>query len=427
MARAETITKLPLDRWAKIIGIHPMHFNGVFDPNRPTAPCEQPWMQWPWQAADRVGREEVAQAIADAEADIERYLGYRLLPVWETDEWHRGERPNRPELFNLSSTDLRGFAQSVAADWGYLFSGGIRRKTLLGQGDNPVDYSDADGDTYDEVATVTGGIAVPVGTDTCSIHVYFPVTNALVATGGEDQWEIKPINVSVTGALATITFRREQCVLPERYDDLVPPADDSHQRGVNGGDDANFLETVDVYVVDNDPSQQVTFLWEELGLGCACSGSGCAACEYGTQAGCLTLRSEPRLSVVAYRPADWNADTLEFDATALAVGREPDMVRLFYYAGWRDERLACPSIVMDPAWEQTVAHYAAAKLDRPICECNNVGAWVKHWQHDMAMAGENEFVKFLDKQLNNPFGTQRGAIAAWQKVKDQAIGEGVMP
>jgi hypothetical protein len=45
----------------------------------------------------------------------------------------------------------------------------------------------------------------------------------------------------------------------------------------------------------------------------------------------------------------------------------------------------------------------------------------------MATAGENEFVKFLDKQLNNPFGTQRGAIYAWQRVKKQAIGQGVLP
>lgn len=426
MARAETITKLSLDRWAKIIGIHPMHFNGVFDPNRPTTPCEQPWLQHPWQAADRVGREEVAQAIADAEADIERYLHYRLLPVWETDEWHRGERPNRPELFNLSMTDVRGFAQTVAADWGYLITGGVRQKDLL-EADAALDYSDADGDTYNEVATVTGGVTVEEGTPACEVKVYFPVSNAQVATGGEDQWEIKPINVSVVGTTATITFRREQCVLPERYDDLVPPADDSHQRGVDGSDDGNFLEEVDVYRVYNDPQTQATFLWEGLGIGCPCNGTGCGQCEYSTQTGCLTLRSEPRLSVVAYRPATWNAENLEFDAAALAINREPDIVRLFYYAGWRDKRLEFPTIAMDPAWEQTVAHYAAAKLDRPICECNNVGAWVKHWQHDMAMAGEGEFVKFLDKQLDNPFGTQRGAIAAWQKVKEQAIGEEVMP
>ena len=429
MARAETRTKLPLDRWAKIIGLNPLHFNGVYDPERPTTPCEQPWMQFPFQAADRVGREEVAQAIADAEADIERYLGYRLLPDWEVDEWHRGERPWRPELFNLTSTGVRGFAQTVQADWGYLIAGGVRDGAAL-ELDAEVNYSDVDGDGYDEVAAVgtLGVVTVPAGTDPCEIQVFVPVTNVMVpaSEGGAGKWQIRPINVSITGTDATITLRREQCVLPQLQLDLVPPADDSHQRGVDGSVAGNFLETVDVYRVFNDPKKQVAFLWEDLGLGCACD-DGCAACEYGTQTGCLTLRSEPRLSVVAYRPADWNDATLQFDATSLAVGREPDLVRLHYRAGWREKRLDCSYKEMDPAWEQTVAHYAAAKLDRPICECNNVGAWVRHWQHDLATAGQNEFVKFLDKQLNNPFGTQRGAIAAWQKVKEQAIGEGVMP
>jgi hypothetical protein len=426
VARAETITKLPLDRWAKLIGIHPMHFNGVYDPNRPTTPCEQPWMQFPWQAADRVGREEVAQAISEAEADIEQYLGYRLLPVWETDEWHKGERPWRPELFNLSVTDIRGFAQTVQADWGYLITGGVRQKDLL-EADAAIDYASLDGDDYDEVATVTGGVTVEAGTPACEVHVYFPVSNALVATAAEDQWEIKPINVTVVGTTATITFRREQCVLPQRYDDLVPPADDSHMRGVDGSVDANFLAEVDVYRVYNDPQTQATFLWEQLGIGCPCNGTGCGQCEYSTQAGCLTLRSEPRLSVVAYRPATWNADDLEFDSAALAINREPDIVRLYYYAGWRDKRLDCLTIRMDPHWERVIAYFAASKLDRPICECNNVRAYIGHWQHDLATAGENEFVKFLDKQLNNPFGTQRGAIYAWQRVKKQAIGQGVLP
>ncbi len=51
----------------------------------------------------------------------------------------------------------------------------------------------------------------------------------------------------------------------------------------------------------------------------------------------------------------------------------------------------------------------------------------ERWQRDLAIAQQDEFVKVTDKMLNNPFGTQRGAIAAWQKVREQAIGEGVMP
>src|SRR3990172_11026555 len=124
MARAETLTKLPLDRWAALIGVNPLHFNGVYMPIHPPTVCQQPWMQYPWQAVDRVGREEVAMAIAQAEADVEKYLGYRLLPMWEADEWQEATRPYRPELVNLSGTDIRGFASATHLNWGHVITGG---------------------------------------------------------------------------------------------------------------------------------------------------------------------------------------------------------------------------------------------------------------------------------------------------------------
>jgi hypothetical protein len=227
---------------------------------------------------------------------------------------------------------------------------------------------------------------------------------------------------------AVVTFRREQAVLSSLYDDLVPDADDSHLRGVDGSVDANFLTEVDAYRVYNDPQTQATFLWEPLGIGCgSCAGTGCGHCAYSIQGGCLMLRSEPRLSLVSYRPGTWDATNEEFTAEAYTENREPDIVRLYYYAGWRDRRLECPTVRMDPQWERVVAYYAASLLDRPICECNNVGAWVDHWQRDLAIAGADEFLKVPDRMLDNPFGTRRGAIFAWQRVKEQAIGQGVTP
>ncbi len=422
MARATTRTKLSLDRWAAIIGIHPAHFNGVFFGDSPSV-CQQPWLQQPWQAADRLGREEVARAIAQAEADIEDYIGYRLLPDWEVDEWQITERLWRKELVNLSVTDIRGMAQTVEAKWGYFVSGGIRASTLI-EVARPIVYTDEDGDDYEEIATVTA--TVEAGRDPCEIHIYYPVSNAMVLTGGEDQWEIRLIDVSITGVTATIRFHREQAVLPQELRDYFPPADDSHLRGVDGAVDGNFLETVDVYRVHNDPQTQVSFLWEPFGSGCECNSGGCVLCAYNTQTGCLMLRSEPRQSVVSYHPATWNADDEDFDAAAWAVNRQPNLARLFYYAGWRDKRQACPTVKMDPEWERTVAYYAAALLDRPICECNNIRAWVDHWQKDLAIRGE-EGLQVSSGDLDNPFGTRRGAVYAWKRVNREgaAIGGGV--
>src|SRR3990167_2065614 len=141
MARADTYTKLSLARWAELIGIHPLHFEQVILPDMPPTVCAQPWLQHPWQGVDRIGRDDLAQAIRLAEDDIERELKTRLLPSWEVDEWHHTERTLRPELTNLSVTDIRGKGQLTTTRWGNFISGGIQAKTLVLAGGGIV-YSD---------------------------------------------------------------------------------------------------------------------------------------------------------------------------------------------------------------------------------------------------------------------------------------------
>ncbi len=426
MAHAETKTKLPLDRWARLMGIHPAHFNGVYYDRSPST-CAMPWLQWPWQTADRVGREEVAQAIAQAEADIEAQLGYRLLPAWETDEWRPTVRPYHPELVNLSVTDARGFGQVAFANWGYLVSGGVRAKSPPLEEDAAIAYTDEDGDGYEEIATV-GPVPVDVGQDPCEIRIYYPFSNAMIHAQCEDKWEIRPIDVTVVGAAATIRFRREQAVLPEYTADYFPPADDSHLRGVDGAPatpEVYFLEAVDVCRVYNDPQTQVTMMWEPFGSGCACGGTGCQLCAYTTQTGCLIARDDPRHSIVVYKPGTWNADDEAFDSASWTVGREPNLVRLYYYAGWRNKGLACPRVQMDGNWERVVAYYAATLLDRPLCACDNVKSWTDYWQQDLAINTAEQSRREPMEMLDNPFGTTRGAIYAWKRVKDKMSGKAV--
>lgn len=416
MAFAQTKTKLSLDRWAKIMGVQLAHFNSVIPAGRTPSVCQMPWLQRADMAVDRVGREEVAMAIADAEARIERYLQYRLMPTWEIDEWHGTIRPYRRELYNLNGADIRGQAQLVQTNWGHVLSGGIRSKTFIAT--RPVAFSDEDGDGYDETVTVTA--TVDVGQSPCEIFAYYPDKD------GEDEFEVRPIKVEVSGATATITFRREQIVLEELLVDLVPPEDDSHLRGV-ADVDANFLEDVDVYRVYNDPQSQVTFLWEPPAGGCSCcGGSGCAQCAYSAQTGCLMLRDDPRLGLVTYHPGSWDPDNLEFTSEGWVDCRAPDITRLYYYAGLRDKTLDCPTRRMDPHWERTVAYFAASLLDRPICECNNVHAWIQRWRYDYVSGEPDETAREVPRDaLDNPFGSTRGAVNAWRAVNapGQVVGQ----
>lgn len=401
MARANTITKLSLDDWARIMGIHPLHFNQVYV-NAPTV-CAQPWLQHEWQNSDRIGREAVARAIAQAEANIEAHLNYRLMPSWEIDEWRPTVRPWRPELINLSVTDVRGLRQVVTANWKHAISGGIRSKTLIAAGVSVV-YSDVDSDSYAETATVTQIVTFP---SACEVRAYLP------GHAGADDFEIRPVAVSIDSGtgVATLTMRREQLVNPNLTSILEPDA-----TGLIGTDDGNFETTIDVYRVYNDPQQQVQFLWEPFG-GTCCSGSGCATCAYNVQLGCLMIREDPKHSMFSYIPATWNSTTLEFDSAAWSVLRQPDLVRLWYYAGFRDKALDCPTVEMSEDWKRVVAYYAAALLDRAICDCNNIRAWVENWRRDLAIPGE-EGLRISEADLSNPFGTRRGAVNAWHRVKE---------
>jgi len=390
------------------MGINKLHFEGVQLNSLQTATCETAWFQHPWQEADRVSREDVALAIAEAESNIERELGYRLIPTWEQDEWRDAPRAWRPEAVILSQGDVRAYAPTVQTRWKHLISGGIRGSTVIDAAAAIV-WSDADGDGYKETGTVT---AVTTVTDPCEVHLFYP------GKSGNTKWEIRPITVAIAAGTATITFRRELCVLESILESLanvdVPIAD--------GLTDADFLATADVYRVYNDPSQQVQFLWEPFSDNCGCGSDGCTVCAYSSQYGCLHSRGDHRSGIVAYSPATWNTTTLSFDSVAWSVGRQPDITRLWYYAGLRDLDATCPTLEMTPAWQRTVAYYATALLDRETCSCN--AARVAHWQADLAATGGAEELSTFtlgDSDLNNPFGTRRGEIYAWRHVRAQGV------
>lgn len=407
MSYQETPTKLSLWEWARIMGVNPAHFFGIQFTDIQITTCARAWFQYEWQATDAVGREQVAQAIADAEEAIESHLHYRLLPDWEVDEWHRPTRAWRPESLNLGARNLRGFANTVDARWGHVISGGIRSKELV-QAAAAITWSStilpAD---YEETGTVT---VATVALDPQEIALYHP------GYDGDERYRIRPVSTSIAGGTATITFRRELAVLPDFYLSMDLDAESSAKLA-DGKDDADFESTVDVYRIYNDPQSQAAFLWEQpASPSCGvCSGSGCASCQYTTQTGCLLIRGDPAMGMLGYRPATWDSDELDFVDASWAVARDPDIVRLYYYAGLRDRRLQTEKLTMHPQWARAVAYYAASMLDRPPCTCFQI-QW-ERWAQDRAFSGgadEHSIYRISARDLDNPLGTRAGALFAWR-------------
>lgn len=404
MARAETVTKLPLDRWAELVQLNPIHFNQCHIPSQQNnQACQGGWFQRDWQDTDRVSREQLASTIAQAEEMIESQLGYRLLPTWEVAEYHSFEgRPNRPEHYNLSGMDVRGRRTGVKLDWGYFVTGGIEAKTLIDDA-LTITWSDENGDSFKDKGTVV--CTVDADTLQCEVELFYP------GHAGDARWRIRPITVSIVGITATITFKRELAVL----EDLQSGYD---VRGVDFTDDAKFLTTVDAYRHYNDPSTQVTLLWENGG--CGCLSGACGSCTFNAQTGCLRVRGDDRQSFVAVSPALWDADTDSYSALSPAVGAEPDAVTAYYRAGWRNNSLACSSDVMDLDLAIAVAVLSASLLDRKVCDCRGTEEAVARWQHDTAVqSGATEVKRSVAKSC--PFGTTAGALEAWRRINRPGV------
>lgn len=408
MARAEAVTLLSLDRFARILGAHPLHWNGVFHDLAPVTTCGQPLMQYDWQVVDGISRESIALAIQDAEARISQYLGFKPLPTFEVDERHPLITPANPALYR---TSLVGGAVGTQLDWGHLVAGGIEARTPISLNAS-ITYTDEDLDGYAETATVQ---APAVGIDADEICAFFP------GEGADPSFEIRPIKVNVATGIATITMRREQLVIPALQERL------DSTRAIDGSDNANFLTIVDVYRVWHDPQQQVQFLWRNWTSSCGCGGTACPSCYLSAQFGCTTV-ADYRLSIMTGQPAFWDAPTGQYVFTPYAVPRQPDSARFWYRAGYRDKTRARPMRDMDPRWERAIAAYAVTFLDRPFCACRNVENISNHWGQDMAKMTPNEGASRLGaKWIDNPLGTTRGAIHAWRLIRTEALGDAANP
>lgn len=413
MARASIKTLLPVDSFAKILGVHPLHFNGVYAQDlAPATTCGQPLAQYAWQSSNAVSREDIAQAIADAEDRIAQYTRFKLAPDFVIDERRSWPRSPVPELYASRMWNARQQNSAVKTEWAHVISGGVRGSTVVQTGAGVV-YTDTDGDGYKETATIAVNTTI---TDPSEIRLFYP------GESGAIEWEIRPIKVTFANGVATIRARREQFVNPGLIEGFSA-------RGVDGMDDPSFLATVDVYRVFHDPSQQIQFLWESQPSMCGCGSLSCTTCYLMAQFGCMLVR-DYRTGMVTASSATWNSATQVFESSPLSVGRAPDKVRMWYRAGYRDQTQARPMLDMKPAWARAVTYFATALLNRPMCSCQNLQAQMEYWQDDMSkiQVSQSTSENFqVDRSLlSNPFGMSRGAIHAWRTFQREAIGEAAL-
>lgn len=422
--RSNTKTLLSLYDFARILEINPLHFGGVDLPGLTMMHphCNaQAYQQYAWQFADRTSRESVAQMIEVAESRIREYLGFDVMPNWNVKEEQQTSQPYNPDLINAFGLGGRTFPANVKTRRGYVISGGCRNPVALPIVQQTVEEDGSpvlvnvfwEADSYWMKGEVWA--TVPAGAAACDVHIYYP------GKGPAPEWEIRPATVEIVGSTAVITIRRECAVQPALWDSLSP-------RAAAGDDDADFLDNFDVFLETIDPSCMLTMLWRpgpRIGLGiggfpfgafnCSCGGTGCPQCEVAEQQGCF-VATDKKLGYVAFQAADWNPTTGVFDARSFSKFRQPDSLEVSYLAGYQDENADCPRRQMWEPFAQAVTFFAASMLQRPLCACNT-DTW-RYWRES-----ESQGIRGDYWTLNTtPFGRSRGAVFAWEKVREMSLG-----
>jgi len=293
MTRASTPTLLSLERYAKIMGINPMHFASAtannFWPLHNS--CSDIWLQHEWQFADAVSRESLANEIRNAEIDLARELGWWVAPMWINQEVQQFPRHYRKDVFRRYGRDVRGQRASVKAEYAKIIAGGRRAVSIVETG-VAVAYTDADSDGFAETATLTCATTL---TDAFEIKVY------TTGMSGTETWEIRPPRTkTISAGVFTATFWSWQMIDPAEWE-FFPTQNDLNGPtaiDLSGLEEApvvttHLVDTVDVYREYNDITESSALLvWEPeprggiLNFDWACSTvAECQACSLTSQDG----------------------------------------------------------------------------------------------------------------------------------------------
>lgn len=413
-------TLLSLERWRQISGINPMHFWGgageTYFPN--VNQCDDVFYNFYWQNENNVSREEIARAIQQAESDITGVLGYSPAPHW-VEEVVNYPQHHRRDVMEWGMMDVRGLGKAIRLGEGRFISAGQRLATLVAANTSIV-RTDEDSDGYNETVTITAATTV---TDACQLHVYFAGTSA------DPDWEIRsPRSVTISGGNVVFKFFSWQFLSYEQQQAFQTT---SQVTPIDIESATSYITKVDVYQITTDFTQtSATFYWERarlysLGLmpiGWCCSScgtTGCPACEFITQDGCLKVKDADGQFGVP-QPATYDSDTGQWDNSTQTVCRDPDMVRIWYYAGEQAQNYlagrTCDPLNSNLA--NAIAWLATARVNRPFCTCNNALTLLNNLQRDMAFTGSRELGSFQVSaaDMDNPFGTRLGEVKAWHIV-----------
>ena len=430
---------LSLEEFRREMGFHPWHFWGLANSTVPVNnACDDTVKQYSWQNSDAVGREDIVKAIETAEQRLHDYLGYWPAPKYG---YKQVKYPTYIDVRVRFSgyEDGNGRWTSVATGENYLQAIGVEQRTLLATCN--VTYSDPDGDGLNELFTFT---VATIKTEVSKLAFYFAAANRLDGEAVSDKYRIKPVNVVISGGVATVKGSSWLLVRPILYEG-ASTAD------LNPATAGNFVTTVEAYTRVTNPQGitlddcQVRLEWETapypwfatLNTGSSTASvvdGGAPNTDYsplndngstdpaamGMAVGRAGIR-DSRLGHIIPSQAVYNVADAAWYTVDWANSTAPDTVTVRYNAG-----IALDSNGhMKQELRTLVARMAAAELARPICACDTASRELYRWQFDLGRIGgaDDERYSVSQMDLENPFGTRRGHVWSWKYTKQKQVAE----
>ena len=392
MARAKTVTAVPLDQVAELYDIHPILFNGcngegLFMFGEASRPIQY---QYNWQNHDMLSREAVARAIYQAEKNFQRELTWPIRPTTVVDEkcYHVQLWEEPQFLTSLGPTTFAGNPSQnrvpLALQWCQIIAGGIEVTTTLSTGTSLV-WSDPDQLWIDATWTVTLATTV---TDPSEIHVYYRAADRL--TSAITTWEIRPLDITISGGTATIVGKRWQVVLPSLQERINPEAIE----GIDYADDANFATAVEIRRIRLDTTQpHVTFYWQD--------GT--------TQTGFIEVWGTYSVIpyVGTYTGGVWVKAPFSF-----AQNADLRYLTVSYQAG-----LPLTSGRVDEEVAQLITQFATGFMSDNMGNVIPTETQFNYWREDMARNAQ--ILPYNADEFRNPLGAWRGAMEAWRYIVRQ--------
>lgn len=400
---SKTQTLLSLFEWAEFIGINPYFMAQIGQPREDIAKmlgaCQTVFLQSGHYNAENLGRDEIAEAIAQAEAMMRGFLGIPAAPlaVTQTVLYPRPANLEYGQLWYQASGRLK----PIKLQDGKIISTGSYTDTLVEAEATPV-FDNPYSDAFDTRFTITTTVAA--GTTADEIHCYYS-TNDRIGLD-LDQSEIKPVKVSISGNTATITGHKT-CLVPPALMLTITP------QPLDATDASTFVTEVDVYRRTIDLSDSGLLIWEHIA---DCENPPCS---HAISAGCFAALDTEGGWVVPV-PAEYDDAQLEFSRLYPAEYWAPDSVQVNYIAGFGRQNNR-----MRPQLARAIAQLACTLLPTKAMGCERADQRM-HWFR--MQAGEEGFLAndIMVNAAARHFGSiMRGAVLAYQAVKDLRRGESV--